>query len=44
MYVLKEAVLSSKIEGTKSSLQDLLAAEANLFGAPRACPVMWMRW
>ena len=31
MYVRKEAVLSSQIEGTQSSLQDLLAAEANLF-------------
>ena len=28
MYVRKEAVLSSRIEGTQSSLQDLLAAEA----------------
>ena len=33
MYVRKEAVLSSQIEGTQSSLQDLLAAEAQLFGA-----------
>lgn len=32
MYVRKEAVLSSQIEGTQSSLQDLLAAEANLLG------------
>ena len=31
MYVRKEAVLSSQIEGTQSSLQDLLAAEANVF-------------
>lgn len=31
MYVRKEAVLSSQIEGTQSSLQDLLAAEARLF-------------
>lgn len=30
MYVRKEAVLSSQIEGTQSSLQDLLAAEALL--------------
>lgn len=30
MYVRKEAVLSSQIEGTQSSLQDLLAAEARL--------------
>jgi Fic family protein len=30
MYVRKEAVLSSQIEGTQSSLQDLLAAEAKL--------------
>jgi cell filamentation protein, protein adenylyltransferase len=36
MYVRKEAVLSSQIEGTQSSLQDLLAAEAELF-APE-CP------
>ncbi len=37
MYVRKEAVLSSQIEGTQSSLQDLLAAEAELFdlGLPR---------
>lgn len=32
MYVRKEAVLSSQIEGTQSSLQDLLAAEADVFG------------
>ena len=32
MYMRKEAVLSSQIEGTQSSLQDLLAAEADLFG------------
>ncbi len=32
MYVRKEAVLSSQIEGTQSSLQDLLAVEADLFG------------
>jgi Fic family protein len=31
MYVRKEAVLSSQIEGTQSSLQNLLAAEAHLF-------------
>lgn len=31
MYVRKEAVLSSQIEGTQSSLQDLLAAEAKMF-------------
>src|SRR6059036_425433 len=30
MYVRKEAVLSSQIEGTQSSLQDLLAAEAEV--------------
>ena len=33
MYVRKEAVLSSQIEGTQSSLNDLLAAEAELTGA-----------
>jgi len=32
MYVRKEVVLSSQIEGTQSSLQDLLAAEADLLG------------
>jgi len=32
MYVRKEAVLSSQIEGTQSSLHDLLAAEAQLVG------------
>jgi Fic family protein len=31
MYVRKEAVLSSQIEGTQSSLQNLLAAEAGLY-------------
>jgi len=30
MYVRKEAVLSSQIEGTQSSLNDLLAAEASI--------------
>ncbi len=33
MYVRKEAVLSSQIEGTQSSLQDLLAVEADLYEA-----------
>jgi Fic family protein len=33
MYVRKEAVLSSQIEGTQSSLQDLLAVEADLFAS-----------
>ena len=31
MYVRKEAVLSSQIEGTQSSLHDVLAAEAEIF-------------
>jgi Fic family protein len=36
MYVRKEAVLSSQIEGTQSSLRDLLAAEAHIAdGVPR---------
>src|SRR5439155_12087173 len=35
MYVRKEAVLSSQIEGTQSSLQDLLAAEAQILTADR---------
>ena len=35
MYVRKEAVLSSQIEGTQSSLQDLLAAEARILGPER---------
>jgi Fic family protein len=35
MYVRKEAVLSSQIEGTQSSLQDLLAAEAEVLGLQR---------
>ena len=30
MYVRKEAVLSSQIEGTQSSLQDVLSAEAKI--------------
>jgi Fic family protein len=33
MYVRKEAVLSSQIEGTQSSLQDLLAAEAAILSS-----------
>jgi Fic family protein len=41
MYVRKEAVLSSQIEGTQSSLQDLLAAEAKLYN-PDA-PKTWTR-
>ncbi|MBF0502432.1 MAG: Fic family protein [Candidatus Riflebacteria bacterium] len=35
MYVRKEAVLSSQIEGTQSSLQDVLAAEAKIFAPDR---------
>jgi Fic family protein len=37
MYVRKEAVLSSQIEGTQSSIQDVLAAEAKILDpqAPR---------
>jgi len=37
MYVRKEAVLSSQIEGTQASLNDVLAAEAEIFdpAAPR---------
>ena len=33
MYVKKEAVLSSQIEGTQSSLRELLAAEAQVFSS-----------
>jgi Fic family protein len=35
MYVRKEAVLSSQIEGTQSSLQDVLDAEAKILSADR---------
>lgn len=35
MYVRKEAVLSSQIEGTQSSLQDVLTAEAQVLSADR---------
>ena len=35
MYVRNEAVLSSRIEGTQSSLQDLLAAEAKILARGR---------
>lgn len=35
MYVRQEAVLSSQIEGTQSSLQDLLAAEARVLDPER---------
>lgn len=36
MYVRKEAVLSSQIEGTQSSLQDLISAEAHVLSPD--CP------
>ncbi len=36
MYLRKEAVLSSQIEGTQSSLQDVLSAEARLLSPRRA--------
>ena len=36
MYARKEAVLSSRIEGTQSTLRDLLAAEAGRFAPGRA--------
>lgn len=39
MYVRKEAVLSSQIEGTQSSLQDLLAAEASIYSPERPSDV-----
>lgn len=35
MYVRKEAVLSSQIEGTQSSLQDVIAAEAKILNPDR---------
>ena len=35
MYIRKEAVLSSQIEGTQSSLRDLLEAEAKIFAPNR---------
>lgn len=39
MYVRKEAVLSSQIEGTQSSLQDVLTAEAKVLDANRPSDV-----
>lgn len=39
MYVRKEAVLSSQIEGTQSSLQDLLEAEARIMSPDRPADV-----
>lgn len=39
MYVRKEAVLSSQIEGTQSTLEDLLAAEAHVPAADRPTDV-----
>ena len=39
MYVRKEAVLSSQIEGTQSSLQDVLAAEAQILDRERPSDV-----
>ena len=39
MYVRREAVLSSQIEGTQSSLHDVLAAEAKIFAPDRPTDV-----
>ena len=39
MYARKEAVMSSQIEGTQSSLQDLLAEEANIRSHDRPADV-----
>lgn len=39
MYVRKEAVLSSQIEGTQSSLNDLLRAEARIYDPDRPADV-----
>lgn len=39
MYVRKEAVLSSQIEGTQSSLQELLEAEARILSPTRPADV-----
>ena len=39
MYVRKEAVLSSQIEGTQSSLQDVLEAEAKIFNPKKPSDV-----
>ena len=39
MFVRREAVLSSQIEGTQSSLQDLLRAEANVLDPERPADV-----
>lgn len=39
MYVRKEAVLSSQIEGTQSSLNDLLRAEARIYDPDRPVDV-----
>ncbi|HEY9201256.1 MAG TPA: Fic family protein [Gammaproteobacteria bacterium] len=39
MYVRKEAVLSSQIEGTQSSLNDILEVEADIFDSERPSDV-----
>nr|VFJ94560.1 MAG: Fic family protein [Candidatus Kentron sp. LFY] len=39
MYIRKEAVLSSQIEGTQSSLQDVLTAEARMYSPSRPSDV-----
>ena len=43
MYVRKEAVLSSQIEGTQSSLNDLLRAEARIYDPDRPADVDGLR-
>ena len=40
MFIRKEAILSSQIEGAQSSLQDLLQAEAGIYDANRPADVI----
>ena len=42
MYIRKEALLSSQIEGTQSSLQDVLAVQGSFLPRPdRSTPLRW---
>ncbi|MCA1408015.1 hypothetical protein I6F26_28185 [Ensifer sp. IC3342] len=43
MYVRKEAVLSSQIEGTQASINDLLKAEADIYDQDSSIPPRYLQ-